>query len=265
VLLQRREPLQTTEDSRSPHADLEAAHQRIRRLEQSLSEVQRLATVGQLASRMAHEFNNILMMIMGRAGNALKSDDPKAKDAALEKAIACSQRGADIVRGLVDYARGGRTESQRIAADDLLESAVNLIAWDLKKSGIELVRQYDTDQCVEVVPGAMEQVFLNLLLNARHAMNGHGGRLTVSVTADGFGGVCFAIQDTGCGIPPEHLDKIFDPFFTTRPRTAKDNTGGSGLGLAVARDLARQAGGDIVVESTPGAGSAFTVRLPAAE
>jgi two-component system, NtrC family, sensor kinase len=245
--------------------ELETARRRIQRLEQSLAEVQRLATVGQLASRMAHEFNNILMMVMGRAGNALKSDDPQSKDAALEKAIACSQRGADIVRGLVDYARGGQTDRQRIAADALMESAVNLIAWDLKKSGIDLIRQYDTQTPVEVVPGAMEQVFLNLLLNARHAMNGRGGRLTVSVTADGFGGVAFAIQDTGCGIPVEHLDRIFDPFFTTRPRSAKDgNGGGSGLGLAVARDLTRKAGGDIEVQSIPGTGSTFTVRLPAA-
>ena len=258
--------MQTATDTPSDDAELQDARLRIERLEQSLAQVQRFATVGELASRMAHEFNNILMMIMGRAGNALKSDNPQSKDAALEKAIGCSQRGADIIRGLLDYARGQQVERQRVAADTLMESAVGLIAWDLKKSGIELVRQYDTQAPVEVVPGAMEQVFLNLLLNARNAMNGHGGRLTVSVAEDGTpGAVAFSVQDTGCGIPPEHLDKIFEPFFTTRPRTAKGGDGGSGLGLAVARDLACRAGGDIDVQSTPGAGSTFTIRLPAAE
>jgi signal transduction histidine kinase len=258
--------LQAAEDTPSVQEELKAARLRIQRLEQSLAEVQRLATVGELASRMAHEFNNILMMIMGRAGNALKSDNLQSKDVALEKAIACSQRGADVVRGLLDYARGQQTEKKRMAADALMESAVGLIAWDLKKVGIELVRQYDAKTPVDIVPGALEQVFLNLLLNARNAMNGRGGRLTVSVAEDKSpGAVAFSVQDTGCGIPPEHLDRIFDPFFTTHPRTAKGGDGGSGLGLSVARDLARRAGGDIAVRSTPGVGSTFTVRLPAAE
>ncbi len=260
--------MRTAEDTRSLQAELQEARRQIQRLEQSLVESQRLAAVGELASRMAHEFNNILMMVMGRASNALKSDNPKAKDEALEKAVACSQRGAEIVRGLLSYARGRQTQTQRVAADTLMDSAVGLIAWDLRKVGIELVRQYDVSTPVEVVSGSLEQVLLNLMLNARSAMNGRGGRLTVRVAAsDEPGYVALSVQDTGCGIPPEHLDKIFDPFFTTRPRTScsADRDGGSGLGLSVARDLARQAGGEIRVQSTPGAGSTFTVLLPAAE
>jgi signal transduction histidine kinase len=260
--------LQTAEDTKSLHDELQEARRQIARLEQSLVETQRLATVGELASRMAHEFNNILMMIMGRASNALKSEKPEAKDEALHKAIACSQRGGDIVRGLLVYARGRQAQCRRMAADALMESAAALLAWDFKTVGIELVRQYDTQTAVNVVPGSMEQVLLNLMLNARAAMHGRGGRLTVSVAeADVPGTVALSVQDTGCGIPMEHLDKIFEPFFTTRPRSGQngDGDGGTGLGLSVARDLVRQAGGEIRVASTPGAGSTFTILLPAAE
>jgi signal transduction histidine kinase len=151
-----------------------------------------------------------------------------------------------------------------------MESAVNLIAWDLPKSGIDLVRPYDTRAPVRVVPGKIEQVILNLILNARSAMHGRRGRLTVAVTSDADGVVALKVQDTGCGIPLEHVEKIFDPFFTTRPRGNDNGNGhgqrsGAGLGLPVARDLVRQAGGDIRVESTPGVGSTFTVLLPVAQ
>jgi signal transduction histidine kinase len=262
--------LHASDDPEKLRAELEEIRRQLARLQQSLVETQRLATVGELASRMAHEFNNVLMMIMGRASNALKSDKISAKDEALEKAISCSQRGAEIVRGLLGYARGRQAQSHTIAADALMESAVGLLAWDFKKVGIELIRQYDTAPAVNVVPGRIEQVLLNLMLNARAAMNGRGGRLTVGVApADATGFVAFTVQDTGCGIPAEHLDKIFDPFFTTRPRSGNGDgnghDGGTGLGLSVARDLVRQAGGEIRVQSTPGSGATFTVLLPAAE
>jgi signal transduction histidine kinase len=108
------------------------------------------------------------------------------------------------------------------------------------------------------------------MLNARNAMRDRGGRLTLAIApAEAGGYVALQVQDTGCGIPPEHLDKIFDPFFTTRPKSGGNGKtqdgGGTGLGLPVARDLVRQAGGEIHVQSTPGAGSTFTVLLPVVE
>lgn len=248
--------------------ELKQLRQHATRLEQSLIESQRLATVGQLACRMAHEFNNILMLIIGRASQALKYNEPELSEKALRKTVESGQRAADIVAGLLGYAQGRQMQSQLVAADELMESAVNLIAWDLPKSGIQLVRQYDTTMPVRVIPNRMEQVLLNLILNARNAMRPSGGRLTVSVSeAKTPGYVALRVQDTGCGIPPEHLERIFDPFFTTRARADVDHPSecGTGLGLPVARDLVRQAGGEIHVESTPGKGSTFTVLLPTAE
>lgn len=255
--------------------ELEESRRTIARLEQSLVESQRLATLGQLTCRMAHEFNNILMMIMGRASQALKYGDDELKVKALQKAVECGQRGADVVTGLLGYATGKQTESQAVPAETLMDAAVGLIAWDLPKSGIQVVRQYEVSPKVRVVPGRMEQVLLNLILNARAAMHERGGRLTLTVApAETKGYVALKVQDTGCGIPAEHLDRIFDPFFTTRRRSGgkerrkeanASGESGTGLGLPVARDLVRQAGGEIEVESTPGAGSTFTVLLPAAE
>jgi len=246
--------------------ELAEARNRVSRMQQSLVESQRLATIGQLAAQTAHEFKNILMIIMGRSALALDEDDPALTQKALQIAVECGQRGADIVKGLLVYANGQQMESRNVAADDLMEQAVGLIAWALPKRHVQLVRQYDTSETVRVVPIRIEQVLLNLVLNACDAMVPRGGRLTAVVERDDTPGyVALRVHDTGCGIPAEHLNRIFDPFFTTRSRSqsAGRRDGGTGLGLPVARDLVRQAGGEIQVTSTPGQGSTFSVLLPA--
>jgi len=259
-----------TAEARTLKQKLEKACEHARNLEQSLAEAQRLATVGHLASRMAHDFNNILALIIGRAGIALKDRDVKRKDEALRNAIACGQRAADIIAGVLGYAMGRQWQSQVMAADKLMDSAVNLVAWDFPAGGrIRLGRRYESSAPVRVIPVRMEQVLLNLILNARHAMRERGGDLTAIVELDAKvpGYVALRIQDTGCGIPAKNLKRIFKPFFTTRKTGANGDpsAGGTGLGLCVARDLVRQAGGEIHVASAVGKGSTFTVLLPVAE
>jgi len=248
--------------------ELTLANEHASRLEQSLIGAQRLTTIGQIAAQMAHEFKNILMIIMGHAEWAISQDEPELMDQALHTAVVSSQRGADVVKGLLSYAKGRQIKSKLIPADRLVDRALDLIAWSLPKCHIQLVRDYDCDACVRVVPVRIDQVFLNLVLNARNAMDPDGGRLTVSVRpAETEGYVAFSVQDTGCGILNEHLEQIFDPFFTTRtrPEDGGSTDWGTGLGLPVSRDLVRQAGGEIHVESTPGKGSTFTVLLPMAD
>ena len=245
--------------------ELAEARTRAERMEQSLVESQRLATIGHLAAQMAHEFKNILMIIMGRAGYALSENDPVLTQKALETAVECGQRGADIVKGILLYANGQQMESRLIAADRLMDQTLALIDWALPKHHVQLVRQYETSEPVRVVPVRMEQVLLNLILNACDAMRPQGGRLTAIVEPDDTPGYsALRLRDTGAGIPPEHLEQIFDPFFTTRPRadTPGSTDCGTGLGLPVARDLVRQAGGEIHVDSTPNQGSTFSVLLP---
>jgi signal transduction histidine kinase len=258
-------PLSETEALKQ---ELEQTRRRAERLEQSLVEAQRLATVGQLAGSMAHEFNNLLTLIIGRAEQALKYDDPDMRQKALEKSVEFGRRAADIVASLLGFATGRKDESELIAADALMDAAVRLVDWHLPKDGIQLVRQYETSAKVRVVPVRMEHVLLNLILNARKAMKPGGGTLTLSATlSETPGYVALKVQDTGCGIKPEHTAKIFEPFFTTAPNgeTSEREGRGSGLGLPIARDLARQAGGEIHAKSTPAAGSTFTVLLPIVE
>jgi signal transduction histidine kinase len=223
--------------------ELEEARRQCERLERSLVESQRMATVGQLSCRVVHEFNNILLLIIGSAGEALKHGDDAAKEKALRKAVECGQRAADIAGSLLGYATTRQTQDQAIPADTLMDSAVGLIAWDLPKSGIDIVRQYDTRAAVRVIPGKIEQVILNLILNARSAMHGRRGRLTVAVVPDMDGFVALKVQDTGCGIPPEHLEKIFDPFFTTRPRNGNGTGAGNRGGPGAARGARPRAAG----------------------
>ena len=255
-------------DVQTLQQELSAARTRADRMEQSLVESQRLATIGQLAAQMAHEFKNVLMIIMGRAGYALSENDPSLTQKALETAVDCGQRGADIVKGILLYANGQQMESRLTPADRLMDQALGLIDWALPKYHVQLVRQYETSAPVRVVPVRMEQVLLNLILNARDAMKPRGGRLTAVVEPDETAGyAALRLRDTGTGIPPEHLEHIFDPFFTTQARGEADGAagGGTGLGLPVARDLVRQAGGEIHVDSTPGQGSTFSVLLPLVE
>jgi len=254
-------------DSETLQQDLERLRRRAERLERCLVEAQRLATAGQLAGSMAHEFNNLLMMIIGRAEQALKHDDPEQRAGALRKTIELGERAGEIVRSLLAYATGRQTESLPVPADALMDAAVALVAWDLPKKGVQLVRRYETNAPVRVVPVRMEHVLLNLLLNASKAMRSGGGTLSVAVApADAPGYVAFQVSDTGHGIAPEHIERIFEPFFTTAQADENGRAGGgTGLGLSVARDLVRQAGGEILVASQPGAGATFTVLLPIAD
>ena len=257
----RGDAVHPSDDPPTLRAELEEARRQIARLEQSLVETQRLATVGELASRMAHEFNNILMMIMGRASNALKSDKAAAKDEALQKAVSCSQRGAEIVRGLLGYARGRQAQGHSIAADALMEAAVGLLAWDLKKVGIELIRQYDAAPAVHVVPGRIEQVLLNLMLNAVDAMNKGKPdlrKLVIKTENEKDGGVKVSVKDFGAGIDETHREKLFEPFYTTKP-------GGMGMGLAISERIIHAHGGSIWAENNPDPGATFYFTLPTAD
>jgi signal transduction histidine kinase len=248
--------------------ELEALERRCEQLEHALVEAQRLATLGQLASRMAHEFNNVLTSVIGRAAHALKHpDDTELLLKSCRTSAETGQRAADIVASVLGYARDRRTQSRPIRADALMDGAVNLVAWDLPKSRIQVVRQYECGASVRVIQVRIEQVLLNLLLNARKAMLPQGGCITASVRPAGTPGyVALAVQDTGRGIAPEDVDRIFEPFFSAHaPSDEPGEQAGTGLGLSVALDLVRQAGGEIHVESAPGVGSTFTVLLPAAD
>lgn len=230
-----------------------------RRAEEQIVQAEKLATVGQLAAGVAHEINNPLGGILLYANLLIEStpaDDPRRQN--MQRIVTQATRAREIVRGLLDFARQTpprieRADLNRIVTDvlALLERhpQFQIVQVRLEESPVPLWVQVDVPK--------IQQVFVNILMNAVEAMR-EGGTLTVRCGFSERGGFCrVAITDTGCGIPPENIPLLFDPFFTT-----KEVGKGIGLGLAISYGIVKQHRGDIEVQSTLGSGTTFRVLLP---
>lgn len=227
-----------------------------------LAESDRLASLGRLAAGVAHEINNPLTLVSGYA-ELLRDGvtDPALREQAAV-IVEEVERIAGIVRNLLTFARQQRATVSPCDVNAILGRLVTLTASQFQKGRVEEVLECETGlPCVAANPAELEQVFLNLMINALEAMPG-GGRLTVRTRSLAVGGVPWvevSFTDTGCGIREEHLDRIFEPFFTT-----KEVGKGTGLGLSVSYGIVRKYGGTIEVSSEEGKGSEFVVRLPVA-
>jgi signal transduction histidine kinase len=221
-----------------------------------------LATLGTIASIVAHEYNNILTPILSYAQLALaKPDNHELMRKAVERALAGAQRAAHISSSLLGFAReadGGDSANLRTVIDE----AMGCLARDPRKDGIELTISVP-DLMLAISPLKLQQVLLNLFLNAKQAMRRRGGKLKVLARLEDQLAHIDVI-DTGPGIPPEIADRLFQPFVTMRTNLESGEQQGTGLGLCICRDLVRHAGGDITVESTPGHGATFHITLPIA-
>jgi signal transduction histidine kinase len=230
-------------------------------LRQQLLQAQKLSSVGALASSVAHEFNNILTTIINYARLALRGDDEAARTQALEKILKGSQRAATIINSMLGFARNTSTQRQFTDLAALVEEVLVLTDKDLSKHRIHVEKKYQGRPRASVVPAQVEQVLLNLILNARQAMP-RGGHLRIDVRENvRTHMVELSVADTGVGIPPERLGLIFEPFYTTKEPDANGH-GGTGLGLSVCRQIVEQHQGRIRVESLVGKGSTFIIKLP---
>ncbi len=232
-------------------------------LRQQLLQAQKLSSVGTLASSVAHEFNNILTTIINYAKLGLKAEDEEARTVALDKILKASQRAATITASMLGFAR--KTANRRELCDivSLVEEVLVLTDKDLRKHHIHVETKFDGRPKAPVVPGQIEQILLNLVINARQAMP-KGGKLLLGVRENrGTQMVEIRIRDSGCGIPPDKLRLIFEPFYTTK-KPDEEGHGGTGLGLSVCRQIIEQHLGRIRAESLVGRGSSFTVKLPLA-
>jgi PAS domain S-box-containing protein len=230
-----------------------------RQMELQLLQADKLASLGQLSAGIAHEINNPLGLVLGYtrlvqkeagSGEAI-GDDLKI----IEKhALNCKK----IVENLLKFSRATSTTRGLVDLRDLIQDVVQVVAneFSLKKVAVETHFAPDLPK-VEVDPDKIRQVFMNILMNGKQAIDG-AGSITVSTSWDRERDrVAVRFADTGSGIPPEIVHKIFDPFFTTKP------TGmGTGLGLAVSYGIVKDHDGEIHVESAPGQGAAFIVELP---
>jgi signal transduction histidine kinase len=229
-------------------------------LRQQLLQAQRLSSVGALASSVAHEFNNILTTIINYAKLGLKADgNDSARREALEKILKGGQRAATIVSSMLGFARNSTSQRERVDLAALVEEVLVLTDKDLRKHHVQVETKLLSRPRVVVVPGQIEQILLNLIINARQAMP-RGGRLRIEVRINA-GMAEIRVSDSGVGIPADQLRLIFEPFYTTK-EPDEHGHGGTGLGLSVCRQIIEQHHGRIRVESVVGKGSTFTVKLP---
>jgi len=230
-------------------------------LEEQLQQREKLSSIGLLAAGVAHEVNTPLtgvssytQMLLGM----LNETDPK--HALLQKVRTQAERATNIVNNLLNFSRtGSATEFAEIDVARVLDDTLQLLEPQLRRNQIEIVRRYDKD-APEVYgnAGKLQQVFTNLILNARDAIV-DGGRITISTGMAEDGSLVAEIADTGIGIAPENVAKIYDPFYTT-----KGVGQGTGLGLAVSYGIVQEHTGRISVDSIPGQGTTFRITLPTA-
>lgn len=228
----------------------------VRQLQQALARAQRLAAVGTMAAMVAHEFNNLLTPMLNYAQMAA-GGDPQMQAKAIHHTLDGATRAAAICGALLDMGGAGSDRKRQVALDELVEQTLAAMARDMAKDGINLVRKIPPRLTLTTCPGQFKQVLLNLLLNARWAAMEKGRGQSVSIVAEQADGQVFLrVADTGVGIDPQHMEKIFEPFFTTRDS-------GTGLGLAVSRQIIEELSGRLEVRSELGKGTVFTIALPA--
>jgi signal transduction histidine kinase/ActR/RegA family two-component response regulator len=251
--------------------ELEEAHVEQRRAEDAQRQSQKLESIGLLAGGVAHDFNNLLVGILGYADVLAAEAKPGSEaEEAARTIIQAAQRAAQLTRQLLALARLGQHRIERVDVHTMVKEATTLLARTLDKSIRLETRLGAGAHEVRGDPGQLQQVILNLAVNARDAMP-EGGVLTLE-TADvlldaatavpGLGPgryVTFSVSDTGVGIPEANRERIFEPFFTTKPEGK-----GSGLGLATVFGIAKGHGGTVHLYSELGVGTRFTVYLPAA-
>ena len=231
----------------------------IQGMQSQLVRSERLAAVGQLSAGIVHEINNPLGGIMGFAEMLLKSGLAGQQREDAETILRESRRLRDIVQDLLRFSRARKEKAEPVDLAAALESALRMAAFELRRAGIAVERAL-APELPEVLgdAGQLQQVFLNIVMNAWHAMGGRkGGRLKVLASAGG-GKVTLRFEDNGAGIPEENLGRIFEPFFTTKPSGE-----GTGLGLSISYGIIRDHKGSIRAENVPGGGAAFVIELPA--
>lgn len=229
-----------------------------RELEEQFRHAQKMEAIGRLAGGIAHDFNNILSIMNGYARllqQDLQGDERLSRmSGEIHRA---GERAARLTQQLLAFSRKQISQPRLVRVDDLLRDEETMLRRLLSDSiYLELIPDAG-DACIAIDPSRFSQVMLNLLVNARDAMP-NGGTITISTRTNGHYAFV-SVQDTGCGMPEEVKERLFEPFFTT-----KEEGKGTGLGLATAYGIVREAGGMIAVESEPDAGSTFTLSLPIA-
>ncbi len=233
------------------------------KLENSLQQNEKLSSIGLLAAGVAHEVNTPLtgvssytQMLLGM----IPETDPK--HALLQKVQKQTDRASNIVGNLLNFSRtGNAADFVEISINKLLDDTLQLLEPQLRKTQVEIIKNY-SDDAPDIYGdgGKLQQVFTNLIINARDAMFGSGGKISLTTTVENETEIVVEVADTGSGIEPENIGKIYDPFFTT-----KEVGSGTGLGLAVSYGIVQEHAGLITATSEVGEGTKFRLVFPIAQ
>jgi signal transduction histidine kinase len=213
-------------------SDYHELAQQIEALKQQLAHMQKLTALGELVSTTTHEFNNVLMTIINYAKLGLRHKDAATREKSFEKILTASSRAARITNGILGMARNRSAAFEPADLKQVLEDTLLLLERELNKYRVTVDKQYQSVPPAMVNVNQIQQVLLNLLINARQAMPS-GGRVVIRLGYDAeHEMVELSIRDYGCGIPAEKLPWIFEPFYTTKSGPDASGKGGTGLGLS---------------------------------
>ena len=247
----------------SLHKSVKDHHRKAEALRSQLCRIQPLANIGSASCMIAHEINNILTPFGAYADLALQNFDDKALvRKALEKAVLNCQRATRVMESMLALANGDTQERHSIGLADLVDEVFTCLCRDFSKDRIQLVLDIPKALTVHVVPVQIQQVLMNLTLNAREAMLAQGGTLTIRAYKESDGCI-IEVSDTGTGIAPEHMKTIFEAFYSTKDSSeSAEECFGTGLGLAFCRLVIDKHHGSITVKSRQNEGTTFKISLP---
>jgi len=247
----------------SLHKRLADQEQQNSTLESQISRFQALANIGTATSMIAHEINNLLTPLASYATLALNNpDDKDLAEKVFQKTVRNCERASRIMETMLALANGESQEKKNVELNTLVEEIFDCLCRDFAKDGITVNILIPEDLTVRAVPVQVQQVLMNLILNARDAMLPGGGVLTIKAR-DIADTVRIEVSDTGCGIEQAELKRIFEPFFTTKAdKKSSSKQSASGLGLAFCKKIMDAHNGSISVESEPARGTTFTMTLP---
>jgi signal transduction histidine kinase len=244
-------------------AEVASLQSEIAALRGDLLEARKQATLGGLLGTTTHEFNNALTTILNYARLGIRHRDQPTRDKALERILSAGTWAAKITASVLSMSRNRSSRFEPLDLHVLVEDVLVLLEREMMKYRVQVEREFAPVPRVSANPGQLQQVLLNLMVNARQAMP-EGGRLILRLSHDeATGFVDLMVRDTGSGMPPDVLRRIFEPRFSTKSGPDETGKGGSGLGLTACREIVEAHRGRIRVESAPGKGTAVTVRFPA--
>jgi len=240
-----------------------ATDQTLAQMQMRLTQVERLAAVGELTSTTTHEFNNLLMTILNYAKMGQRNKDEASRDKAFSRILDAANRGAKITNTVLGLARNRSGDMEPTNLVPLIEDTLVLLEREMQKYRVAIEKQFDPVPNVMAAGNQIQRLMLNLLTNARQAI-GEVGTIRIRIAHDeATKSVILSVRDSGHGISSETLPRIFEPFFTTKSGPDGSGKGGTGLGLSACKEIIDQHQARIRVESTVGKGTAFHIRFPA--